>query len=173
MKRNKSLASAIVLSAFTLFAASSSAFAQTSATTFKKGTPESIAQLQASNSLVVNGAVHNHDKGERGAKRLEHLQQRLNLTSEQTAKIKAILEKSRAEAKAAREQKGDNKEAFRTAMKDRIQKIDAEIQAVLTADQKTKYAELKAEMKIKHGDRKDRMKEGKGGNQHNQDKIKD
>lgn len=174
MKSNKSLASAIALSAFTLFASSDAAFAQTSTTTFKKGTPEAVAELKSSQALALNVDAADKGKGERGAKRLEQLQSRLNLTAEQTTKIKAILETARNEAKAEREKAGENKEAFRSSMKDRMQKTDAQIQTVLNADQKLKYAEIKAEMKEKRQERREKMKDHKGRkNQQRKDNIKD
>ncbi len=143
MKRNKSLKTiggAIAVLAISTFAQSS---AQTTVTTFKKGS------TGASQSLAVKADSQAQGKGDRVSKRLEQLQQRLNLTTDQLNKIQAVVQNSRDRAKAAREEAGTDQEAFKRAHLENIKNTDAQIQGVLSAEQRTKYAELKAEMKVK------------------------
>lgn len=152
MKRNKSLAAIGGTIAVLAIATFGQASAQTTVSTFKKGSPQAARELSlsAQQSVAVKAEAPAHEKGERGMKRLEQLQQRLNLTADQMAKIQAIIQNSREKAKADREQAGTDKEAFKAAMRESMRNTDAQIQGVLTAEQAQKYAELKAEMKAKH-----------------------
>jgi Spy/CpxP family protein refolding chaperone len=176
MKRNKSLAT-IGATAVLAIATFGTASAQ-GITTSKKGSPQAARELTAAvqNSVAVKAETPSQDKGERGAKRMEQLQQRLNLTAEQSAKIQTILQNAREKGKAAREQAGGDKEAFKTAMKENMRNTDAEIKGVLTAEQAQKYAELKAEMKAKHENREGKHEGHKKqgyGEDHNDEKEQD
>ncbi|MES2764389.1 MAG: hypothetical protein V4642_00860 [Bacteroidota bacterium] len=157
MKRNKFLANIGGTIAVLTIAAFGSTSAQTTTSTFKKGSPEAAREISAAakSSLAVKAETGSRDKGDRVSKRLEQLQQRLNLTADQLGKIQAIIQNSREKAKAAREQAGTDKEAFKKAMQENMRNTDAQIQAQLNADQRTKYAELKAEMKAKRENEKD------------------
>ena len=143
MKRNKSL---VILGAAAIMVvvAFGQVAAQTATLAFKKGAPESTA------------TARQDDKGDRGAKRLEMLQERLNLTAEQMTKIRSILTNSRERMKKSLELAGDDKEAFKKAKMDAMKNIDARIQEVLTPDQRMKYTEVKAEMKAKMKDDDDK-----------------
>lgn len=164
MNRNKSLVTFGAAAILAVIAFSQS-FAQTSVTAFKKGSPEAIAQLSA--QAQAQTSVATPAKGDRGAKRLELLQQRLSLTADQTAKIKAIIQNSREQMKKNREQAaGADKEAAKKARQEAIKNIDAQIQEVLTVEQRTKYTSLKAEMKA-------RMEEGKNRDERDHDKEND
>ncbi len=145
MKRNKSLANiggTVAVLAITAFGSTS---AQTAPSNFKKGSPE----------LAVRADSPSQENGNRVSKRLEQLQQRLNLTAGQLAKIQTIIQTAREKAKSAREQAGSDGESFKKAMQENVKNTDAQIQGVLTAEQAQKYAELKAEMKAKRENEKD------------------
>ena len=86
--------------------------------------------------------------GERGAgrrmdpeARLKTMTEKLTLTEEQQTKIKAIWAKSAEDMKALREKGRDNlTEEDRTKMRESFQKQNEEVQALLTPEQKEKYA---------------------------------
>ena len=94
-------------------------------------------------------AEHNEHKeeGSYGEKRVEKLKEKLSLSDEQTAQIQAILKES--------EPTQEEKDAFKKKMQDRMKTTDDKISAVLTEEQRAKYAELKEK-------RKEQRKEGKG-----------
>ncbi len=70
--------------------------------------------------------------------RLERMQKELNLSADQTAKVKAILENGRAEMMAGRDSTA-SQEDRRAKMMSMMQTENAKIKAVLTDDQKVKY----------------------------------
>ncbi|MFN3134225.1 MAG: Spy/CpxP family protein refolding chaperone [Candidatus Kryptonium sp.] len=76
---------------------------------------------------------------------LERLKQELNLTTEQVAKIQKILDSAQKQAEIDREKYQGNREAMMKAMRERWEKIDKEIEAVLTKEQKKKYEVIKKE----------------------------
>lgn len=82
-------------------------------------------------------------KGEKwdSAAKVEKLTKKLDLTADQQAKIKTILDAKHAEAKESMEE-----------MKDKREKTNEEILAVLNDEQKAKYKEMKE-------GHKDKMKE--------------
>ncbi len=95
-------------------------------------------------------AANPEEKGQFAQKKIEKLKEKLALTDEQSAKIESILNAAGEKHKAIQE--------------DAKKQIDA----VLTEEQKKKYAELKEEMKEKlRGQMKERMgeKHGKGKKQ--------
>jgi hypothetical protein len=75
--------------------------------------------------------------------RLDELQKALSLTADQTAKVKPILFDAQAQGRKIREEYGEDREGARDAMREQGQKSDARIQALLTADQITKYEQYK------------------------------
>lgn len=73
--------------------------------------------------------------------RLKVMTEKLALTQEQQDKIKAIYAKSAEDNKALREKGFQNlSEEERTKMRESFQKQNEEVQAVLTPEQKEKYA---------------------------------
>ncbi|MCS7228510.1 MAG: hypothetical protein RMJ81_02275 [Candidatus Kryptonium sp.] len=86
---------------------------------------------------------------------LERLKQELNLSPEQIAKIQKILDAAQKQAEADREKYQGNRDAMMKAMRERWEKIDKEIESVLTKDQKKKYEQIKKE-------RQERMREWRG-----------
>ncbi len=83
---------------------------------------------------------------------LERLKTELNLTPEQTAKIQKILESAQKQAEIDRQKYQGDREAMFKAMRERWEKIDKEIETVLTKEQKVKYEKIKKE-------RRERMRE--------------
>ncbi len=86
---------------------------------------------------------------------LERLKTELNLTPEQTAKIQNILSSAQKQAELDRQKYQGDREAMFKAMRERWEKIDKEIEAVLTKEQKAKYEKIKKE-------RQERMREWRG-----------
>jgi protein CpxP len=95
--------------------------------------------------------------GRRGGpeQRLEMLQKELNLTPDQTTKIKAILDDGRKQMTALRDA-GGTPEENRPKMMALRQSENEKVKAVLTDDQKPKFDAMEARMR-------DRMRGG-GGN---------
>lgn len=92
----------------------------------------------------------------RTLQRLEDLRTALSLTPDQTAKLKPILFEAQAQGREIREEYGEDWEGARDAMREQMPKTDAEIQALLTADQTKKYDEYKKER------RQRMMEQGRG-----------
>lgn len=87
-------------------------------------------------------------RGERGARdemQVQRMKEKIGLTDDQAAKVKAILKRSRDEAQAEFEKSDVDREARRGAMMKRAEKNDGEIMKLLTKEQKVKYEELKKE----------------------------
>ncbi|RMF69480.1 MAG: hypothetical protein D6743_01795 [Calditrichaeota bacterium] len=90
---------------------------------------------------------------ERSARRIQHrvaaLSKALDLSASQQAQLTEILEKAheqlRQKMKAERPR---DREAFRKLLRENLKEVDKQIQEILTEEQRTKYAELKAK---RHG----------------------
>ncbi|MCS7210459.1 MAG: hypothetical protein NZ844_02350, partial [Chloroherpetonaceae bacterium] len=80
---------------------------------------------------------------------LEELRTRLNLSPEQEAKIKAILEETREAMRKDREESAGDRRMALGRMRERIQTMDERVQAVLTEEQKATYAKMKEERREK------------------------
>lgn len=85
----------------------------------------------------------------------ERLKQELNLTPEQATKIQKILDSAQKQAEIDREKYQGNREAMMRVTRERWEKIDREIESVLTKEQKKKYEQIKRE-------RQERMREWRG-----------
>src|ERR1700761_5174287 len=86
-------------------------------------------------------------------RRAERLKHELNLTDDQTSQVKAILEDSRTKMEALRSNSSLSQDDRRSQMMS-IRKAESDkIQALLTPDQKTKYAAMEQQMR-------DRMRNG-------------
>lgn len=121
------------------------------------------------------GRGHNMDPKKMVEMRVSHLDKELNLTADQKEAIteiymqeaKEIKEKMDArmsEGKTGKPDKADRKARHEQMMK-RQQEVDAKVESLLTADQKTRFAQLKQDKpngrgmhKMMRGD-----KHGKGG----------
>ena len=99
------------------------------------------------------------------ARRLEQMTGQLQLTAEQTAKIKAIQESFAprtqaiiADASLSREQRREKMQPLRTEM-------NAQIRQVLTAEQQTKYDQMQSERRARFGGGNDRNnRDNRNGN---------
>jgi periplasmic protein CpxP/Spy len=76
--------------------------------------------------------------------RLTILQKRLNLTTDQTAQLKSILDGQMAKTEALRSNKELAPQDRRTQMMAIHEDSDTKIHAILTPEQKTKYDEIEA-----------------------------
>lgn len=118
-------------------------------------------------SMTVAAQAQEKDRKtpqERAKLRTEHMAKELALSPEQQAKVEAInlkyadqVEAVRAEREAERTAKRDAAEAMHAAH-------DAEMKAVLTADQYTKWVAKKQEAKAKHLEKRKQMREDRKGN---------
>ncbi len=80
-------------------------------------------------------------------RRLEMLQKHLNLTDDQTAQMKTILEGEKAKAEAIRANTSLEPRDRRAQMMAVHEDSEAKIHAILTPDQKTKFDEMEARMR--------------------------
>ncbi|CUS97231.1 Spy/CpxP family protein refolding chaperone [Candidatus Chrysopegis kryptomonas] len=105
-------------------------------------------------SFILN-FVSAQDRGRGFGMYLERLKRELNLTPEQVTKIQKILDSAQKQAEIDREKYQGDREAMMKATRERWEKIDKEIEAVLTKEQKKKYEQIKKE-------RQERMREWRG-----------
>jgi Spy/CpxP family protein refolding chaperone len=82
--------------------------------------------------------------------RVEMLQKHLNLTSDQTAQLKSILDGERAKAEAVRSNTALAPQDRRAQMMAIHEDGEAKVHAILTPEQKTKYDEMEARMRDRH-----------------------
>ncbi len=119
--------------------------------------------LMVAASLQVNAQQRNHKGNAQGKQQVEALKQKLNLTDEQTEKIKTIMANHR---KAMREQQQANPEADKQerakAMKARMQELDEQILAVLNADQQQIYNKEKQARKEEMKEKRKEKGRGRG-----------
>ena len=93
--------------------------------------------------------------GQRGMdpeRRLQMMQQRLNLNDSQAAQIRQIFTESRAQMEALRSNTSLTPEDRRAQMMTLHQGEQSRVRAVLTPDQQTKYDAMQARMRERHGD---------------------
>jgi Spy/CpxP family protein refolding chaperone len=109
-----------------------------------------VPSLQAQGGGGFGGQMGTPD--ERADRQITALTPVLALTADQTAKIKPILVKQYTEQAAAMAgAQGGDMAAFRAANQERTTKVQAEISALLTAEQKTKYTAYLAEQAARRG----------------------
>jgi Spy/CpxP family protein refolding chaperone len=99
--------------------------------------------------------------GQRGGmmdpgRRADMLKQNLSLTDDQTAQVKTIFEDSRTKMEALRSNSSLSQDDRRSQMMSIRTTENEKIDAILTPDQKTKYAALQQQMR-------DRMRNGANG----------
>jgi periplasmic protein CpxP/Spy len=126
------------------------------------------AMLAASTLLAVQARAEDgaggpppageKQKGPRPGERLKQMAEKLDLSDEQVAKIKAIFEAEAQEIKALRKD-GEPTPEKREQMKAIREKIKAEIDAVLTPEQREKAEAMRA----KHAEGQKNLKSGKEG----------
>lgn len=84
------------------------------------------------------------------------MKERLGLSDDQTAQVKTILEGQRSQMEALRADTASSQEDRRGKMMSIRKDTETKIEAVLTADQKTKYEAMQKEAR-------ERMQRGQGG----------
>jgi Spy/CpxP family protein refolding chaperone len=89
--------------------------------------------------------------------RLKMLTEKLNLTEDQQAKMKPILEDQAKQMKALHDDASLAPADKHAKMKELHESSTEKINAVLTADQQTKWKQMKQEMMEKHKDMKGQM----------------
>lgn len=85
--------------------------------------------------------------------RVEMLQHRLNLSADQTAQVKALLETERTKMEALRSNTAAAGEDRRSQMMAIHQDTETKLRALLTPDQVTRYDAMQAEMREHREDR--------------------
>lgn len=88
--------------------------------------------------------------------RLKRMTKDLNLTTDQQAKIKPILEEEQKKAQALRDDSGTDRQAIRQKMMQLWQDTSDQIRALLDDKQKEKFDKMEQQ-------RQDRMRERRGG----------
>jgi len=89
--------------------------------------------------------------------RLKMLTEKLNLTEDQQAKLKPIIEDQAKQMKALHDDASLAPADKHAKMKELHESSTEKINAVLTADQQTKWKQMKQEMMEKHKDMKGQM----------------
>ena len=95
------------------------------------------------------------DPAQRLERRVGMLTERLQLSAQQATQVRQILTQEQTDVKVLR-QKGEGStsgEALRPELKAIRQRTEQQIDAVLTAEQRTKYAELREQMQKRRGER--------------------
>jgi periplasmic protein CpxP/Spy len=107
---------------------------------------------QQSNPQAQSGMHH--------GSRLEWLSKQLNLTDDQKAKVKPILEDEAKQMKAAREDTSLSQDQKRDKMKQIHETANSQINDILTPDQQKKFAQLKEQQKThREGNKPDESKQ--------------
>ncbi len=104
----------------------------------------------------ISLSAFSQPRGNRVEMQLKKIQEKVVLTSEQTAKVKNLLEKAQEEIRAQFENSDGDRQARREAMMKQMEKTDSSIVKILTKEQKPKYDEYKKE---RQKEMQDRMRE--------------
>lgn len=125
--------------------------------------PFIIATALALGLVTTVHAGPGHDRGDRDArseeraqKRLDHLTEALNLTDAQQLQIKALIEEQRTARHELFQRQRDEKRALHQAHK-------AELDLILSAEQKAKMAEIRAEQRQRFEGKRHGPRHGHGG----------
>lgn len=91
-----------------------------------------------------------HQKGESAEQHLQMLSEKLNLTDEQKAKLKPILQDQMQQMKAVREDSSLSEDQKRAKMKSIHESLHDQINAVLTPEQQAKFKQMQHDEMEKH-----------------------
>jgi len=91
-----------------------------------------------------------HQKGEGAEQHLQMLSEKLNLTDDQKAKLKPILQDQMQQMKAVREDSSLSEDQKRAKMKSIHESLHDQINAVLTPEQQAKFKQMQHEQMEKH-----------------------
>ena len=86
-----------------------------------------------------------HQKGESAEQHLQMLSEKLNLTDNQKAKLKPILQDQMQQMKAVREDSSLSEDQRRAKMKSVHESLHDQINAVLTPEQQAKFKQMQHE----------------------------
>jgi periplasmic protein CpxP/Spy len=104
----------------------------------------------------AQGAMHHGEHGDR----LAWLSKELNLTDDQKAKVKPILEDEEKQMKAAREDTSLSQDQKHDKMKQIYETANSQINGILTPDQQKKFTELSEHQKAhREGHKPDESKQ--------------
>ncbi|HEX8425723.1 hypothetical protein [Hymenobacter sp.] len=105
------------------------------------------------------GRGNNMTPEQRADMQTQRLTQELTLTADQSTKVRAIAlaESQELQALRAKFASADSRQGAGQEMKTVREKYDAQLKAVLTADQATKYIQMREE---RMGNRKEKMQDG-------------
>jgi periplasmic protein CpxP/Spy len=118
-----------------------------------------MAQQDAPPQGQTQGGPHGRGGMMNPEQHAAHLQKALGLSDDQTTQVKAIFTDEQAKFEALRSNTSLSREDRHTQIEALRQDEDTKVQAVLTADQKTKYAALQEQMR----DRRGNQQNGNGG----------
>ena len=91
-----------------------------------------------------------HQKGEGVEQHLQMLSEKLNLTDDQKAKLKPILQDQMQQMKAVREDSSLSEDQKRAKMKSIHESLHDQINAVLTPEQQAKFKQMQHDEMEKH-----------------------
>ena len=113
-------------------------------------TPEQVQTLE---QMKKDHKGKRGKHGKRGEKRLERMSAELNLSADQEAQIKTIMQDAGQERKQIIELVGSREEA-KPELRELHIRTDAKIKEVLNDEQDARFDELKAERKARRGERR-------------------
>jgi len=117
--------------------------------TFAQASPQSQAPTPDKHA-----GMHHEESADQ---HLQMLSEKLNLTDDQKAKLKPVLQDQLQQMKAVREDSSLSEEQKRAKMKSVHESLHDQINAVLTPDQQAKFKQMRQEHMQKHKE----MEEGK------------
>ena len=91
-----------------------------------------------------------HQKGESAEQYLQMLSEKLNLTDDQKAKLKPVLQDQMQQMKAVREDSSLSEDQRRAKMKSIHESLHDQINAVLTPEQQAKFKQMQHDEMEKH-----------------------
>jgi Spy/CpxP family protein refolding chaperone len=101
---------------------------------------------------VVYGQAENQRRGARSPEeQIKMLKENLTLTDEQVEKLKPIFAKQQDKSKALRDDQNLSQDDRRAKMREIYQGTQAEVQAILTPEQQTKYKEYQEKRRAERG----------------------
>ena len=100
--------------------------------------------------LLSQAALAHTAKAKNGSRAMSRMTQELNLTADQQAKIKPIFASEHSQMRALKKDTSLTAQQRREKMKEIRQTADSQIKQVLTADQQTKWQQLRAEKRAAH-----------------------
>lgn len=108
--------------------------------------------------MAHNGKGNAHNPAEKAQRMTGMLQKKLNLSADQYAKVNSILLNRATQMDSLKNNlAADDKKINHKSRKLIMHKTDADLKAVLNADQLKTYEQVKSEMKERHKNRKDVM----------------